>query len=316
MPGRAIGHCPAVRRLDGSWQTAQVGRPLVMGILNLTPDSFSDGGQYDTPQRAVARAHQLIADGADLLDLGAESTRPGATTLPPAEEQARLLPVLQKLADARLPVALSVDTRNVSTARLASSLGVRMLNLPFPQEFAAQAISENPASLGHILASFDAVVVMHARGTPATMRQLADYPGDLRDSVLAELRTCIGTLLAHDPSLRSRLLFDPGLGFAKTAQQSFSLLAQLDTLASALAIPVVVGASRKSMLAGASGLPVEKRLIPSVAAATLAAWLGAAVLRVHDVAETAAALAVVQAMSEALPSRHVLSTQDATLGAA
>lgn len=302
--GAAAGACGGplcVRRLDGG--TLRVARtagdrlalrPLLMGVLNVTPDSFSDGGRYDTADAARARIDALIAGGADVIDIGAESTRPGATPLSADAEWARLAPVVTALAGRSLPVALSIDTRHADVARRAADHEIALLNLPFPEQILEEA--GDVAACQAILRRFEGVIVMHARGNPATMRQHTDYGDNLCQTVVDELRQTATALTGDDPVLCDRLLYDPGLGFAKTAEQSIELLARTAWLSLALPGPLVVGASRKSMLGAVTGLPVDQRLIPSVVAAALAAQAGAAMVRVHDVAETRAALALLMAV--------------------
>jgi dihydropteroate synthase len=262
-----------------------------MGILNLTPDSFSDGGVYADPDAALRRAEEMAAQGANLLDLGAESTRPGAQPVPAQVQRQRLQPVLAALSRARLPVALSVDTNDPEVACAAADAGAAVLNLTFPWR-----LCQLPGGPPRWLARFDGIVIMHARGTPATMTQadLCTYGPDLVREVAAELQEVASALLP-DPALRARVLFDPGLGFAKTAAQSLALLGQIAPLCAALGRPLLCGASRKSFLGQATGLPVGERLIPSVTAAALCAAGGAAAVRVHDVAATRQALQVVAA---------------------
>jgi dihydropteroate synthase len=306
-------HCPPrpesaprsplrLRRGDGSLLELDGSRCALMAILNLTPDSFSDGGLYADAARALPRARELIAAGADILDIGAESTRPGAELLSVEEEWRRLAPVLEPLAGSRLNVVLSIDTRHAEIARRAAATGgpqgVRLLNLTFPQQL-SQPCPE-------LLELFDGVVVMHSRGTPATMRELTDYGEDLCQTVIDELRQTVASLggagasrMSLPLSLHERLIFDPGLGFAKTAEQSLLLLGRLRWLKEALGGRLLIGASRKSMLGAITGLPTSDRLVPSTVAAALAAYLGADVVRVHDVAETRAALRVAEALRRA-----------------
>lgn len=282
-------------RADGERLTLGGGDPTrIMGILNLTPDSFSDGGAYADPDAALRRAEEMAAQGADLLDLGAESTRPGALPVPAEVQRRRLLPVLSALARARLPVALSVDTNDPEVACAAADAGATLLNLTFPRHL----LSGPMGSGGRWLERFEGIVLMHARGTSATMTQadLCHYGPDLIREIAAELQEVAAALLP-DPALRDRVVFDPGLGFAKTAAQSLALLGQIAPLCAALRRPLICGASRKSFLGQATGLPVGERLIPSVAAAVLCAAGGAAAVRVHDVAATRQALQVVAAAS-------------------
>lgn len=288
-----------------------------MAVLNLTPDSFSDGGRYfdpGDPGAAEARAHALVTEGADLIDIGAESTRPGARLLDEEEEWARLQPLLARLGRADLPVVLSLDTRHAGVAGRAADLGVRVLNLPFPAHLVETAPGPGSAgggaardarkALRALLRRFDATVLMHSRGTPSTMQRLTVYDGDLCQTVATELSRAEAAIVGDDAVLRARLIFDPGLGFAKEPAQSFRLLGQVGALRHALGRPVLVGASRKSMLGWATGLPVEERLVPSVVAAALAAYQGADIVRVHDVAATRAALRVCEATA-ARPARPV-----------
>lgn len=259
-------------------------RTLVMGVLNVTPDSFSDGGRYLDPDAAVARGRELLAQGADLVDLGAESTRPGAAGVPAAEQIRRLEPVVAALL--REPGAvLSVDTRSAEVAARALEWGAHVVN-----DVSALA---DPAMAGVVAPSGAGLVLMHMRGTPATMQS------DLRyDDVVAEVaahlrrRLAAATAAGIEPE---RIALDPGIGFGKSAEQSLRLLARGDDLA-ALGRPLLVGASRKSFLARLLGdAPADRRLEASLAAAALATFLGARVLRVHDVAETVRVVKVAEA---------------------
>jgi len=259
-------------------------RTLVMGVLNVTPDSFSDGGRYLDPDAAIARGRKLLAEGADLLDLGAESTRPGAAAVPAAEQVRRLEPVVKALLSEPGAV-LSVDTRSAEVAARALEWGAHAVNdvsaLGDPDMAAAVA----PSGAG--------LVLMHMRGTPATMQS------DLRyDDVVAEVAAYLRRRLAAAEAAgiaAERVALDPGIGFGKSAEQSLRLLARTDDLA-ALGRPLLVGASRKSFLARLLGdAPADRRLEASLAAAALAAFLGARILRVHDVAATARVLKVADA---------------------
>lgn len=259
-------------------------RTLVMGILNVTPDSFSDGGRYLDPDAAIARGRELFAQGADLVDLGAESTRPGAAAVPPAEQVRRLEPVLRALARESGAV-LSVDTRSAEVAAAALALGAHAINDVSGLGDPDMAATVAPSGAG--------LVLMHMRGTPETMQS------DLRyDDVVAEVAAFLGRRL--ETAVRAgvaaeRVALDPGIGFGKSAEQSLRLLARTDALA-ALGRPLLVGASRKSFLARLLGdAPPERRLEASLAAASIAALLGARILRVHDVAETHRALRVADA---------------------
>jgi dihydropteroate synthase len=263
----------------------------VMGVLNVTPDSFSDGGQFLEPERAVERARAIEAEGADLLDVGAESTRPGAAELSEDAEWARLEPVLRRLVDStRLPI--SVDTRHAPVARRALEAGADLVNdvsgLRDPAMRALLARTGAPA------------IVMHMRGTPETMQQDLRY-GDVRGEVFGALAEVTAQAIADgvDPE---RILIDPGFGFGKSAEQNLELLAHLGEFR-ALGYPIVVGASRKSFLGRV--LDEENpdgRLEAGLAAAALAAEHGAAYVRTHDVRATVRALRLVAAVTaEALP---------------
>lgn len=278
--------------------TIGAGRCALMGILNLTPDSFSDGGRYSRSDRALARIDELIADGAEIIDIGAESTRPGAELLSAEVEWERLREVVTALGRRKVAAVLSIDTRHLLIAQRAADAGFGLLNVTFPQHL-QNGGSKTPGSplIAAVLRQFDGLVMMHARGTPATMRQLTDYGPDLCQTVIRELADVVSALT--DTMLRKRVIYDPGLGFAKTPEQSLQLLGQVGRLREALGGPVLIGASRKSLLGAATGLPVEDRLLPSVVAAVLAAQQGAAIVRVHDVAATRSALSLIQAVAQA-----------------
>jgi dihydropteroate synthase len=259
-------------------------RTLVMGILNVTPDSFSDGGRYLEPDAAIARGRELFAQGADLLDVGAESTRPGSAPVAADEQIRRLDPVLRALA--REPGAvLSVDTRSPEVAARALELGAHAIN-----DVSALGDAGMPAV---VAAAGAGLVLMHMRGTPATMQSDLRYD-DVVAEVAAYLRQRAGLAAAAgiDPQC---IALDPGIGFGKSAEQSLRLLACVDALG-ALGRPVLVGSSRKSFLARLLGdAPPDRRLEASLAAAALAAFLGARILRVHDVAETVRVVKVAEA---------------------
>jgi dihydropteroate synthase len=261
-------------------------RPLIMGIVNLTPDSFSGDGLGADPERAIERARRQIAEGADLLDLGAESSRPGAIPASLDQEMERLLPVLDALADC--PAPISVDTCKPEVMRAALARGASMINDIFALR--------RPGALDAVVASDCAVCLMHMRGEPLTMQRQPDY-GDVVQEVrgfLAE-RLAAATAAGID---RDRLVLDPGFGFGKTPEHNLALLARLDELAGD-GLPILAGMSRKSMLGAVTGRPVNERLGASVAAALIAAGRGARILRVHDVAETRDALRVWQAVADA-----------------
>lgn len=253
------------------------GRPALMGILNPTPDSFSDAGSYETPDAALARAGQLLAAGADFIDIGGESTRPGATPVAPEVELERVMPALHRLAaDGR---TVSIDTRNASVMRAALGTGAAIVN-------DVSALTHDPDSFEAVRRSGAPVILMHMKGDPATMNDDPRY-GD----VVAEVAETLGEQAERFVAaglLKSQIAVDPGFGFGKTHRHNLALLHDLDRL-TALGYPVCVGASRKL---AALTAPPGVRLAASTAAAVLAAQKGAAILRVHDVAETRVALRI------------------------
>lgn len=258
-------------------------RPLIMGVVNVTPDSFSDGGHYLQLDAAVAHARRLIDEGADLLDIGGESTRPGAAAVSLEEERRRVLPVLEALLPANIP--LSVDTQKPELMREAAAAGAAMINdvNGFEAADALQAVSGSDC----------AVCIMHKQGQPQTMQQAPQYR-DVVAEVDAYLRARTAAAEAAGIA-RSRLVIDPGFGFGKTLVHNLALLRELDRLAAA-GVPVLAGLSRKSMIGALTGREVGDRVFGSVAAALIAAQRGAAILRVHDVAATRDALAVWKAV--------------------
>ncbi|MFZ9563083.1 MAG: dihydropteroate synthase [Burkholderiales bacterium] len=258
-------------------------RPLIMGVVNVTPDSFSDGGHYQGHDAAVAHARRLIDEGADLLDIGGESTRPGATAVSLEEERRRVLPVLEALLPANIP--LSIDTQKPELMREAAAAGAAMINdvNGFEAVGALQSVSGSDC----------AVCIMHKQGQPQTMQQAPQYR-DVVAEVDAYLRARIA--VAESAGIApSRLVIDPGFGFGKTLEHNMLLLRELDRLA-ATGVPVLAGLSRKSMIGALTGREVGDRVFGSVAAALIAAQRGAAILRVHDVAATRDALAVWKAV--------------------
>ena len=253
-------------------------KPLVVGVVNCTPDSFFDGGAYDP----VAQALRLADEGADWLDIGGESTRPGAAPIPAAEQLRRVGPVLEALAG-RLP--LSIDTTDPAVAAGARARGATILN---------DVRGLTDPAMAAISADFAVTVVMHSRGTPATMGQLTAY-----DDVVIEVRDWL--LQAAGRARSPQVYLDPGIGFAKTAAQSLDLLRYTSVMVST-GLPVFVGASRKSFLGAALGLPrPADRLPASLAAALWAAQAGAAALRVHDVAATRQVIDLWALLQEASP---------------
>ena len=287
MRRSAPTHRPAQPEL-AVWQTTRFEIALtqtrVMGIVNLTPDSFSDGGLFHAPERAIAHARDLLEQGADILDLGAESTRPGAASVGDEQEWRRLQPVLSEVL--RWGVPISVDTFRAATMRRALDLGVDIVNDIWALR--------QPGALQAVLDSRAGVCLMHMHGEPSTM-QISPMQGDAVPEVLDFLRQRHAELCALGLS-SARITVDPGIGFGKTVQQNFSLLARQHELR-AIA-PVLAGWSRKSSIGAVTGLPVEERMAPSVVAAVLAAQRGASIVRVHDVAATVAGLAMWRQLQE------------------
>jgi dihydropteroate synthase len=265
-----------------------LGRPLVMGIVNVTPDSFSDGGLYLDPANAIAHAHKLIDEGADILDVGGESSRPGAQGVPAEEELRRIVPVLRDLRSAPIPVA--VDTVKPEVMRSALAEGAAMIN----DINALRAAG----ALEAVAASDAGVCLMHMQGEPRTMQRDPSY-GDVVAEVGAFLRG--RTAIAQAAGIaRERIVIDPGFGFGKKPAHNLELLRRLDELA-ALGYPLLAGLSRKSTLGAITGREPAERGAASIAAALLAVERGARIVRVHDVAATKDALAVWSAVSAGVP---------------
>lgn len=258
-----------------------------MGILNVTPDSFSDGGRSSEPSAAVAAGLAMAAAGADVIDVGGESTRPGAPPVPAEQEQDRVLPVVRALAGAL--VRVSVDTRNASTMRAALAAGATIIN-------DVSGLTHDPRAAAVVAEAGCPVVLMHMRGTPQTMSSLATY-GDVVSEVRAELLGRVRAAAAAGIDA-GRIVVDPGIGFAKRPEHSLALLRGLPRLAS-LGFPVMVGVSRKSFVGLLSREPrPDRRLGGSLAAGLYAVSRGAAILRTHDVKETTQALRVWHSLFE------------------
>ncbi len=288
-----------------NWTTSRflidLTKPKVMGIVNVTPDSFSDGGRYASAHSALRHCEKLLCDGADILDIGAESTRPGARPLPTDEELARLLPVLREAV--RLDVPVSVDTYKPTVMQAVLDLGVDIINDVWALRWRGSASGEI-ASATQIIATHPTcgVCLMHMHGEPMTM-QLLPMDGD----VVAQVRQFLqetATQLEQAGVQRSRIVIDPGIGFGKTVAQNLALLERQLELAGA-SHPLLIGWSRKSSLAAVAGLAnasdasteFHSRLAVSVAAAVLAVERGASIVRVHDVLETVQALKVLNAIT-------------------
>ena len=276
-------------RLPGARTLALGERTLVMGIINATPDSFADGGAYPDPDRAVAAALQLEADGADIIDVGGESTRPGAAQVPADEELRRVVPVLRRLVP-RLRVPVSIDTCKAEVARRAVEHGAALVN-----DVSGLSYDPDLAAVG--AAAGVPLVLMHMRGRSADMYRHAAYDDVVRE-VVAELDTAIGRATAAGIA-REQLVIDPGLGFAKRPAQTFAVLARLGALAE-LDRPILVGPSRKSFLQEAVGAcPPGKREWGTAAAVTGAVLLGAHIVRVHGVREMTHVVRVADRMRSA-----------------
>ncbi len=255
-------------------------RPLVMGVLNVTPDSFSDGGHYRSLEFAVSRAEEMVASGVDLIDIGGESTRPGSPSVPVAEELARVMPALYALQEAGK--TLSVDTCKPEVMREAIIAGADMIN--DINGFRA------PGAIEAVVNSDCGLCVMHMQGTPQDMQAQPVY-ADVVAEVIAFLRERADALLAAGVD-RERICVDPGLGFGKTVEHNYTLLRNTQRIADELGLPVLIGLSRKSMIGAVTGRPVEARIAGSLAGALAAVAQGAKIVRVHDVAETVDALKV------------------------
>jgi dihydropteroate synthase len=275
---------PAAWRVLG--RALDLSRPVVMGILNVTPDSFSDGGELEDVPAALARALALVEEGAGILDVGGESTRPGAREVPADEELERVVPVVASVAE-RVDVPVSIDTRKAVVARAALDAGAALVN-------DVSGLRHDPA-MGRVVAERGAgLVLMHMRGDPATMQECARYR-DVMGEVVRELGDRLalarGAGIADD-----QVVVDPGIGFAKTAEQSIAVLRELPRLL-ALGRPILVGPSRKSFLGHLLGTGVRDRLAGTVAACVLAYLGGARIFRVHEVRPVVEALAVAHAVA-------------------
>ncbi|WP_395631706.1 dihydropteroate synthase [Aquidulcibacter sp.] len=264
----------------------QPSRTLVMGVINATPDSFSDGGQFLSVDSALEQARRLIAQRADILDIGGESTRPGSDPVESGEELARVLPLIEAIRR-ESSIAISIDTRKPEVARAAVAAGANCWN-------DVSALTFTPESMATAVALDVPVVLMHAQGDPKTMQQDPQYR-DVTGEVLSFLVGRIGQAIQAGMKL-SNIIVDPGIGFGKTLAHNLTLLRDMPRFV-ALGRPVLVGASRKRFIAALDqGAAVEDRLGGSIAAALYAAQQGAQILRVHDVAETRQALTVQKAL--------------------
>ena len=259
------------------------GGPYIMGVLNVTPDSFSDGGRFLGADQAIAHARRLAAEGADIIDLGGESTRPGAQPVSEQQELDRILPVLEKIQD----LCVSVDTRRARVMREALKAGASMIN-------DVEALA-GAGALEGVAQSSCAVCLMHKKGEPATMQRDPHY-----DDVVGEVKAYLEQRVTAAKAAgiaAARIVVDPGFGFGKTVQHNLELLRNLSRLSD---LPILAGLSRKSTLGRLTGRPVDERLAGSLAMALLALQRGATILRVHDVKETRDAVAVWEAFEKTL----------------
>jgi len=261
--------------------------PLVMGVLNLTPDSFSDGGRHADPQAALARARQMVGEGARILDVGGESTRPGAAAVSEAEELDRVLPLVAAIRR-ELDVVISIDTMKPAVMREACRAGAEIIN--DVNALRAESAVEAARDCGA------AICLMHMQGEPRTMQQAPRYT-DVVTEVAEFLRQRMAAC-AQAGIAAERLVLDPGFGFGKTLEHNLALLGRVDALLG-LGRPLLVGLSRKSMFGQLLGARVDERLHGSLAAAVVAAWQGAKIIRAHDVRATVEALAVATAAKQA-----------------
>jgi dihydropteroate synthase len=274
--------------IDCAGKPLDLSRPQVMGILNVTPDSFSDGGVFFAPEAALDHAREMVAAGAAIIDVGGESTRPGAAPVALQEELRRVIPVIEALCDT-LPVPVSIDTRNPAVMQAAVAAGAGMIN--DVNALQAPGALEMATSLGV------PVCLMHMQGLPGTMQdnpEYADVVTEVRQFLADRANACLAAGMA-----RERILLDPGFGFGKTTRHNLLLLQQLDGLV-AEGYPVLVGLSRKSLIGKVLGLPVDERLYPGLALAVLAVWQGAAIVRTHDVRATREAVDMCHAVSRAV----------------
>ena len=265
--------------------TLDLSTPKVMGIINVTPDSFSDGGQYSQVESAVDHALKLIDDGADVLDIGGESTRPNATPVPLEEELQRVIPVIEALVAKNIPVPISIDTYKPAVMKAALAAGASIVN-------DVRALLE-PTALQIVAESNAGLCLMHMQGTPQTMQENPHYENvvtEVKDFLRQRRDACLAAGIQQD-----RILLDPGFGFGKTRAHNITLAKSLAELLD-LGCPLLVGLSRKSVLGQVTGNDVDARLYASIAAAVISAMQGAHLLLVHDVRATVEALKVVTAL--------------------
>ncbi len=260
----------------------------VMGVLNVTPDSFSDGGHYFDPAKAIARGFQMVEEGADILDIGGQSTRPGAEPLSPSEELDRILPALRALSG-KTKALISVDTVSAEVARAALDLGAHILN-------DVSAMTFDPAMASLAAETGAGVILMHMRGTPRTMQQNPTY-----ENVVGEVANFLAGRVEALSAMgveRGAVLVDPGICFGKTVDHNVQLLRGIPRIAERCGRPVAIGLSRKSFLGHLTGCPIGERLAPSLAGLSYAVLNGARVVRVHDVKESCAAVRLLDTLKQ------------------
>jgi dihydropteroate synthase len=280
-------------RAGSVWRTARraidLSKPVLMGILNVTPDSFYDGGRFRRRDAALQQLDRLAQQGADIIDIGGESTRPGAAAVSADEETRRVLPLVEAAAE-RVDAAISIDTTKTAVARAAVEAGAEIIN-------DISGLRFDPG-LGDLAAQRRAgLVLMHSRGEPRTMQKEIHYD-DLLDEIKSELATSVEVALEAGCS-PEQLAVDPGIGFGKTAEHNLRLIARLDRIA-ALGLPMLVGPSRKSFIGATLGLPVEERLEATIAVCVVALMRGARIFRVHDVGAVRRALDMAEAITKQL----------------
>lgn len=270
-------------KLTARGQTLSLATPQVMGILNVTPDSFSDGGTHNSPAKALEHARKMIAEGATIIDIGGESTRPGAAEVSPEQEAERVIPVVKAIAG-ESDVWISVDTSKALVIREAANAGAHIIN-------DIRSLSE-PGALQAAAQSGLPVCVMHMQGEPRTMQQAPHYQNVVRE-VYAYLEEQVVRCVAAGIE-KNNIILDPGFGFGKTLAHNYQLLDKLEIFHN-LGLPVLAGMSRKSMIGQLMDIPPDERVAGSVACAVIAAMKGAQIIRVHDVKETVQAMKVVEA---------------------
>ena len=272
--------------LDCAGKSLDLTQSRIMGVLNITPDSFSDGGHFFSPDKAAEQTRRMVEEGAAIIDVGGESTRPGAHPVSCAEELRRVIPVIEALQES-IAVPVSIDTRKPEVMQAAVAAGAGLIN--DVNALQADGAVDTAASLDV------PVCLMHMQGIPETMQQKPDYPDvveEVSGFLMARVEVCSAAGIGRD-----RILLDPGFGFGKTVEHNLQLLRHLDQLA-ARGYPLLVGLSRKSLIGKVLGLEVDKRLHPGIALAVLAVWQGASIIRCHDVRETREAVQMCQAVRD------------------